>query len=445
MYTLNDRLDFIDLSRDDINILVSFKPTLEANIDAILDGFYSHITKTATLASLFSNPAHMAHAKAAQRRHWLNLFSGGFDDSYSTSVREIGRAHSRVGLEPRWYIGGYSLVLSQLLTLAARSHRRPLLKRERAVPLDRLLSVITRTVLLDIELALSVYLDEERARHDRFVETISDEFNTAVVGIVGSLKDEADTIGRDAAELHGAAAHAHSSASAVAVASDSTNATVQTVAAAIEEMSASIDQISSHLARQGAVSSAAMESGRHADEQAHGLTACAQHIGAAVELIGQVATQTNMLALNASIEAARAGEAGKGFAVVAHEVKALAGQVATATAEVARLVEEVRSVAQATAGSIRQVTGHLGQLDEATSAIAAAIEEQSAATRTIAESVTQAARDTDTVSTNIGEVCEVVQLTARCAGSTRAGVETLAAQASRLQDDVHAFVERLRA
>jgi methyl-accepting chemotaxis protein len=445
MYTLNDRLDFIGLSRDDTNILVSFKPTLEANIDSILDSFYNHITKTAALASLFSNPAHIAHAKAAQRRHWLNLFSGGFDDSYSTSVREIGRAHSRIGLEPRWYIGGYSLVLSQLLGLASRSHRRPLLKRDRRVPLDRLLSVITRTVLLDIELALSVYLDEERARHDRFVETISDEFNTAVVGIVGSLKNEAVSIGRDAADLHGAAAHAHSSASAVAMASDNTNATVQTVAAAIEEMSASIDQISSHLARQGAISAAAMESGRHADEQAHGLTACAQHIGAAVELIGQVATQTNMLALNASIEAARAGEAGKGFAVVAHEVKALANQVATATAEVARLVEEVRSVAQATAGSIRQVTGHLGQLDEATSAIAAAIEEQSTATRTIAESVSQAARDTDTVSTNIGEVCQVVQLTERCAGSTRTGVETLAAQASRLQDDVHAFVERLRA
>ncbi|MCR6631040.1 MAG: globin-coupled sensor protein [Magnetospirillum sp.] len=445
MYDMNERLDFIRFSQDDREALRRFREIVEPNIDDILEAFYSHISRHPSVSRFFSNEQHMAHAKKAQRTHWLNLFSATFDQNYFHSVREIGRTHSRIGLEPRWYIGGYSLVLADLLAVAARMPRPWLLKSQAKPSLEATLSVISRAVLLDIELALSVYLDEEKATHDRFVERIGDEFSSSVLNIVTSLKSEAGTIGDDATQLHVAANDAGDRARAVADASLSASANVQMVASAIEEMAVSIREISSHLSRQVSISTTAMESGRHADEQAHGLTDCAQRIGDAVKLISDVAAQTNLLALNATIEAARAGEAGKGFAVVAHEVKALANQVARATAEIGQLVNEVRSVAVATAASIQQVTGTIGQLDEATGAIATAVEQQSAATRTIAENVHQAVTCTETVTSNISQVRDVVQMTERCADSTRSGVSALASQACHLHTEVNAFIGKLRA
>ena len=443
MSDVNERLQFVKISEAERLILRNFAKIVEGGIDKIMESFYASVMTTPTLAAMFKNPQHAEHARAAQKRHWLNLFSAKFDDDYYRSVREIGKAHSRIGLEPRWYIGGYSLALAQLLALATRHYGGSWLNRRGKASLEEVHSAVTRAVLLDIDLALSVYLDEEQARHQAFVDRLSHDFEGSVVSLIDDLRNGAAHIDGGAQEMHDAASTAAQQAATVAEASSSTNASVQTVASAIEEMSVAIQEISGHLARQVSVSASALENGHAADEQARGLTECADRIGAAVKLISDVASQTNMLALNATIEAARAGEAGKGFAVVAGEVKHLANQTAKATEDITRLVDEVRSSATATAASIRQVTGTIGSLDQATGAIAAAIEEQTAATRTIAESVSHAATSTRQASDGITQVRDVVETTEKCADTTRRGISALTEQSCRLREYTIAFVAKL--
>jgi|AGTN01.1.fsa_nt_gi Methyl-accepting chemotaxis protein len=445
MNTLGERLEFLDISQEDCALLHSFKKTLETRIDGLLDKFYEKLLSTPELAPLFKNAAHIEHAKAAQRGHWMRLFSAQFDEGYYQSVRDIGRAHSRIGLQPRWYIGGYAMVLGELLAAASECCPPGLLARRHTPELVKLHSAITRLVMLDIDLALSVYLDEEKAVHDRFVERIGTEFTGSVLGIVDELVHEAEHIGGEATELHKAAESAGTQARTVAEASEGTNANVQMVAAAVEEMSVSIREISSHLSNQVTISAQALNDGHQADRHAKSLTECAARIGEAVGLISDIAAQTNLLALNATIEAARAGDSGKGFAVVANEVKALANQVARTTNDIRTLVDEVRSVASSTADAIQAVTGTIAEMDHATGAIAAAVEEQSAATRTIAENVHEAARSTQTVTVTINEVRDIVVLTERCADNTKLGMDVLAGRATRLHGHVNQFVQQLRA
>lgn len=443
MNSIDDRLDFLGITQEDRQILREFKTDFEKIIDPLLESFYKKILSIPELAQKFPSNVSINRAKTAQREHWLRMFSAEFDDEYYKSSREIGLTHSRIGLDPRWYIGGYSLVLADLIqAVVTRSgfFGRRDIERE-----HKLRSAICRVVLLDTELALSVYLDEEKAVHQRFVEAISNEFSLSVVHIVTELVDEAGQIGTEANQLHDAAETACSQANTVVEATKNTNVNVQMVASSVEEMSVAIQEVSSHLARQVRVSAQAMENGQIADRNARSLTECAERIGKAVGLIRDIATQTNLLALNATIEAARAGEAGKGFAVVAGEVNALSSQVARTTEDIRLLVDEVRSVAAATVQAIQKVNGTLEEMDQATGAIAAAVEEQSVATRNISENVQQAAHSTQTVTDAIDQVRDIVSFTEQCANDTKSGLTSLSGRAELVNGQVKRFVEKLTA
>jgi methyl-accepting chemotaxis protein len=121
-------------------------------------------------------------------------------------------------------------------------------------------------------------------------------------------------------------------------------------------------------------------------------------------LINDIANQTNLLALNATIEAARAGEAGKGFAVVANEVKQLATQTARATGDIKGQVTEMQAVTEGAIGAIKNILSGVSDMNEICTLIAAAVEEQAAATREIARNVDQAAAGTREVALNISGV-----------------------------------------
>ena len=187
-------------------------------------------------------------------------------------------------------------------------------------------------------------------------------------------------------------------------ASSDASTSVDSVAAAAEELSASINDISQQAAHAAGIASRAVSQARDTDGTVQGLAKSAGRIGEVVGLINTIAAQTNLLALNATIEAARAGEAGRGFAVVASEVKSLASQTAKATEEISEQIADIQKVAGDAIDAIKTIGGIIGEVNEVATAIAAAVQEQGAATQEITRSTQFAAQGTKNVSDNINGV-----------------------------------------
>jgi methyl-accepting chemotaxis protein len=175
------------------------------------------------------------------------------------------------------------------------------------------------------------------------------------------------------------------------------------------------------------------------------LRARAAEIDEFVEMVRSIADQTNLLALNATIEAARAGEAGRGFSVVANEVKTLAGQTNKATTDIAERVEALRGASARTDEELRSVGEVVTRLAGVATSIAAAMEEQSAATDEIARNVQEAATGNDGVSEVISHVADAASRSDVAAGQIADGASELVKQANQLQDRVTGFLAQLRA
>ena len=184
---------------------------------------------------------------------------------------------------------------------------------------------------------------------------------------------------------------------------------------------------------------------RSTTERVSELSKAASRIGDVVELINTIAGQTNLLALNATIEAARAGEAGRGFAVVASEVKALAEQTAKATGEISQQISGIQSATEDSVGAIKEISGTIEKLSEVAGAIAAAVEEQGAATQEISRNLQQAAQGTQQVSSNITGVQRGAGETGSASSQVLAAAQTLSSDSSRLKLEVDKFVDSVRA
>jgi methyl-accepting chemotaxis protein len=161
-------------------------------------------------------------------------------------------------------------------------------------------------------------------------------------------------------------------------------------------------------------------------------------------MINAIAGQTNLLALNATIEAARAGEAGRGFAVVAGEVKSLASQTATATEEISRQVAEIQGATGQAVAAIRAIGGAISGIDEKMTAIAAAVEQQRAATTEISRNFQQAAQGTREVTDTIGSVARLNQETGNAGSVLSVSVTKMSADADRLRVAVEGFLGAVR-
>jgi len=220
---------------------------------------------------------------------------------------------------------------------------------------------------------------------------------------------------------------------------------VSGIAAATEELNASIREIARQVAESAHVSQRAVEETQQTDETVRGLAESASRIGEVVGLISSIAAQTNLLALNATIEAARAGEAGKGFAVVASEVKSLANQTAKATEEIGNQIASVRNVTQDAVRAISQIRGTIDEVNSVSTMIAASIEEQGAALQEIARNTQLAADRTRKASGSVTAVSVETEATTTSAGAVQSAAMSLDKEAEHLRRQVDAFMDRLRA
>ncbi len=440
---LTDRLVFLGMDSDLRASLAAAGQGLAAALPAVLDEFYRHLQAWPDLHALFHGADSVARAKHAQGAHWQKLFSGRFDAAYLESVRQIGRVHSRIGLLPRHYIGAYGFMFNTLLT-QVKPPSSGFLGR-RAGPTNATARALGVAIMLDIEMVVGVYLDENKLAHDARLGKLADGFDARIGGNIAVVDSAARQLEQTARDLATSAGQASAQAIAVAGAATEASSSIEAVAAAAEELSASIAEISRQVSQSATITGNAVRDAERIDAIVRTLATGASKIGQVVDLITSIASQTNLLALNATIEAARAGDAGRGFAVVAAEVKGLAQQTASATEDISAQVSELQRATSDVVAAIGGIGNTVSEVSRISSAIAAAVEQQDAATREIARNVQQMNASTAEVSQGINTVSATTRDTGTAAADVLSGAGDIASQTHLLRNEVSAFLAETRA
>jgi methyl-accepting chemotaxis protein len=286
---------------------------------------------------------------------------------------------------------------------------------------------------------------EAKIERGRRVDNITREFEQMIGNIVSNVSSASTQLEASAGTLSATASRSQELSTTVSAASEEASTNVQSVASATEELSSSVNEISRQVQESARMASNAVGQARSTTDRVGELSKAATRIGDVVELINTIAGQTNLLALNATIEAARAGEAGRGFAVVASEVKALAEQTAKATGEIGQQINGIQAATQDSVSAIKEISETIEKLSEISSTIAAAVEEQGAATQEISRNVQQAAQGTQQVSSNIVDVQRGATETGSASSQVLAAAQTLSADSGRLKTEVSKFLTDVRA
>ncbi|MDF1751128.1 MAG: methyl-accepting chemotaxis protein, partial [Alphaproteobacteria bacterium] len=262
-------------------------------------------------------------------------------------------------------------------------------------------------------------LQQERAEMERnaelekrrATEELAANFEESVMGVLNRVGEATKQMRTAVSSMLDSASNTSSSTHDAADALEQSSNNVQAVAAAAEELSATVAEVTRQIGTCVEIAREAQSSALETDTAIQGLAKSAEQISQAVGLISDIAEQTNLLALNATIEAARAGDAGKGFAVVASEVKSLASQTGNATDEISGLVRAIQGSTDDAVSRIKTIAETASRVQEVISSVAAAMEEQGAATSEIARNAEGAANGTAQMVGNIGSVREQASAT----------------------------------
>ena len=444
--SLKDRLDFIGLGATECGHLAAVAPLVKEAIDDALDTFYRKAKVNPHTAKFFASEAHVAHAKERQASHWNVISAGRYDQGYVDGVSAIGRTHARLGLEPQWYIGGYAMIMDGIIRAIVKKEMKGFFMEKKAAVLADHVSAVVKAAMLDMDYAISVYLDvlntqrleaeAERqkakneqdqamsalgealtglAKGDLTIElwqqlapsfnALKDNYNQSVSALDAAL----DEIGGSVTDVSAEVSDISNAADNMARRTEQQASALEQTAAALEEIT-TISQQSAHRTRevQAIVRESAEEtvrSGQVVEQAIHAMGDIEQSstkMTQIISVIDEIAFQTNLLALNAGVEAARAGEQGKGFAVVAQEVRELAQRSAAAAKEIKDLIDRsagdvergvtlVNKAGQALVGigdRVKAIDGHISAIVQSAQEQSSGIHEINSAVRSM-DQITQ--------------------------------------------------------
>ncbi len=295
---------------------------------------------------------------------------------------------------------------------------------------------------LNLEKQNALAEEEERSRVERI--SVATNFEKAVGSIMAKVADNSSKLTGLAGNMQQASGQVKDKVTETVSFTDTMTHSVQSVSSAAEQLRSSIQEISGQVNRSSDVASSASDRASATAGTMDQLKSAAQQISEVVKLISDIAEQTNLLALNATIEAARAGEAGKGFAVVASEVKNLATQTARATEDITSQVSGIQQVSEKAADEIGIILETINEISETTSAVASAVEEQTAATGEISDNTKKAFEGTVRVKDEVSGIANIADQTTQAADDVYTAAEELGVDTDDVRREMATFIEKIR-
>lgn len=274
--------------------------------------------------------------------------------------------------------------------------------------------------------------------------TLANQFEGSVKEIVTVVASSATEMQAVATTLVNTSKQTTDRANTVAAAAEESTSNAQGVAAATEELNQTVNEVGRQMTESQAIAQSAAQESKKTNEIVAELSSASRRIGGVIKLISQIAARTNLLALNATIEAARAGEAGRGFSVVASEVKGLAQQTASATEEIERDIKAIQDKTDEAVSAIGAIDSTINRINEISSHIGYAVEEQKNATCEIGNNIQQVALASRDVAENTTAVTQCAQETTVAVGHVNSAAEDLSKQAEGLKNAVEGFLVEIR-
>ena len=474
--TLNQRLEFMKLDAAALETLRSLKPVIERDLPKALDALYERINKFPETRRFFKDEEHIGRARSAQLRHWSGISSGQFGDEYAKSVRTIGQTHARIGLDANLFIGGYALVTEQLIHAVVDNFWPKGAfggKRKKSEDAAKAISALMKSVFLDMDLAISSYLESSEAArremesarsvavqnkteaiaaltravselaHGNLQVRLNGEFSeeyrelqSNFNSMTARLQDVVRAIASSTSELANAASEISASTTDLSQRTEEQAASLEQTSASMEEISATVKNNAENATRANDLTRATRDvadrGGQVVSEAVSAITRIEEssgNISDIIRVIDEIARHTNLLALNAGVEAARAGEAGRGFAVVASEVRSLAQRSSQAAKDIKDLITSSAGQVKEGVDLVNRAGASLGEIVESIKSVADIVSD-------IASASAEQASGIDQVTKALGQMDEVTQ-------QNSALVEENAATAKTLEEQQAAMNERI--
>ncbi|MGH1343640.1 MAG: PAS domain S-box protein [Nannocystales bacterium] len=421
--------------------MISFKPdgtVIEANDNLLTTLGYTAAEVIGQHHSLFVDPNERSSPEYI--KHWNDLRAGL---PMSGEFRRVDKSGNDI-----WIQGTYNPIVGpdgktqRVVKLCSDITERVRSAQELEAKVEQILETVRLAAAGDLTQTVAVSGEDPIGRVgdgcNQLIETMRESVTKIAENAtgLGSASEELSVVAKS---MTRSAMQTTSEAKVASTTTEQVNHNVQTVAAAAEEMSASIREIAKNAADAARVAMSAVDVADTTNAVVTKLGESSADIGKVIKVITSIAQQTNLLALNATIEAARAGEAGKGFAVVANEVKELAKETAKATEDIGQRIEAIQGDTGSAVTAIGEISDIINQINDLQTAIAGAVEEQTATTNEITRNVADAARGSSEISQNITSVADAAHTTSEGSGNAESASTEVAAMAADLRTLVSNF------